>query len=246
MKCLGVIPARYASTRFPGKPLALIQGKPMILWVAEAARNAKSLTEVRVATDDLRIFDVVKKAGFSVVMTEPELPSGTDRIFAASQGEAWDVVVNIQGDEPLIPAHFIDSLVEPFQKDPKISMTTLGHVLNEEELASPNSVKVLSNQYGDAIYFSRFPIPYSRENLPKDGHFLPLKHIGLYAYRSDFLKKFCQQPVAEIEKAESLEQLRALNMGARIRVIRVEGRSFGIDTPEDLVKIETHLTRTSK
>lgn len=243
---LGVIPARYASTRFPGKPLAKIQGKEMILWVIEGAKKSKSLNEVIVATDDERIAEVVKKSGTRVVMTDSELPTGTDRIWAAVKNENCDVVVNIQGDEPLVTGTLVDSLVAPMLADANLEMATLGHALSADDVGSLNVVKVVMNQKGDALYFSRFGIPYSRVNAKhsSDIHgsvYGALKHVGMYAYRKSFLKEFCATAPVEIEKAESLEQLRALHLGARIRVIQVQESSLGVDTPEDLKKVEAFL-----
>jgi 3-deoxy-manno-octulosonate cytidylyltransferase (CMP-KDO synthetase) len=244
---IGIIPARFAATRFPGKPLAKIQNKEMILWVVEGAKRARTLRDVVVATDDDRIFQVVTRAGYRAVMTEPELPSGTDRIFAAIQSlqqtahQNWDLVVNIQGDEPLITGELIDQLVLPMLKDPGLEMGTLGHSLSADELDSSNCVKVVLNQKGEALYFSRFPIPYSRVR-PRDGFFpAALKHIGMYAYRLSFLEKYCVAPQSPLELAEGLEQLRALDMGARIKVVAVQEKSWGVDTPEDLAKIEEIL-----
>ena len=243
---IGVIPARFASTRFPGKPLAPIRGKPMILWVAESAARSKSLSKVIVATDDERIRQVVIDAGFEAVMTASELPSGSDRIEAALQVlerksalPEGALVVNIQGDEPLIDPAMIDELVEPLRQDGGLQMSTLAHDISAEELASLNAVKVVCSDEGNALYFSRFPIPYSREALK--GQSICLKHVGLYAYQRHFLKKFCATPPHPLEKAESLEQLRALGMGAKIRVVKTSFRSWGVDTPEDLAKIEQRL-----
>lgn len=242
---IGVIPARYASTRFPGKPLAPLRGEPMIVWVARGAAQSKLLSQVVVATDDDRIRKAVENAGFRAVMTASELPSGSDRIeaalleleSAAPLGEGC-IVVNIQGDEPLIKPRMIDDLVQPLLADPGLEMSTLAHEISDEDLANRNAVKVVFNDKGDALYFSRFPIPYSREKEPVGAC---LKHIGLYAYQRHFLKKFCATPPHALERAESLEQLRALALGARIRVVKTEDRSWGVDTPGDLAKIEELL-----
>jgi 3-deoxy-manno-octulosonate cytidylyltransferase (CMP-KDO synthetase) len=238
MKVVGVIPARFASTRYPGKALALIQNKEMILWVIEGAAKAKLLDEVLVATDDERIRQVVEAAGHRAVMTNSELASGTDRIFAAVQKENWDLVVNIQGDEPLINGNMIDSLVKPMLDDPSLEMGTLAHALSAEELDSPHSVKVVVNDRSEAVYFSRYPIPYSRIRPEKPPFLAALKHIGMYAYKMRFLEKYCRAPQSPLEIAEALEQLRALSMGARIKVIEIQEKSWGVDTPEDLAKIE--------
>lgn len=238
-KVLGVIPARFASTRFPGKPMALIQGKPMIQWVVEGTLKAKSLAAVLVATDDEKIARAAKDAGAEAVMTDSDLPSGTDRICAAIKGREADIVVNIQGDEPLIRAEMLEELIAPMLEAQAPEMSTLACDLSEDELQNPNVVKALRDMNGNAIYFSRFPVPYSRG--PANGNFACLKHIGLYAYKRDFLEKFCVTPPSALELGESLEQLRALELGAKIRVVPTRHRSLGVDTPEDLAKIEKML-----
>jgi 3-deoxy-manno-octulosonate cytidylyltransferase (CMP-KDO synthetase) len=252
LKFIGVIPARYASTRFPAKPLALLQGKPMIQWVVEGALKSQRLSEVIVATDHDEIRAASEAAGARVVMTDSNLPSGTDRIHAATRDLDFDVVINIQGDEPLVKAEAIDRLCDLFTAaavtasggttiaTAKLDMATLAHPISESELQSMNSVKVVLNHLDEALYFSRYAIPYSREQFQSTGC---LKHIGMYAYTKEFLKVFCAAPVAEIEKAESLEQLRALYLGAKIKVLRVTEATPGVDTPEDLVRIENMLKR---
>ncbi len=235
---LAVIPARYASTRFPGKPLAKILGKEMIAWVVEGTKKAQSLSEVWVATDDERIAQVAKKYGAKVAMTDPLLPSGSDRIWAAIQNIDCDIVVNIQGDEPLVNAEQIDALVAPLLADPGLEMSTLAHQISEAELQSKNAVKVVIDQKVNGLYFSRFPIPYSRDEAqPK----ACLKHIGMYAYQKPFLKRFCAAPQCAIERAESLEQLRALFLGAKIRVVEVQESSLGVDVPEDIALVESRI-----
>ena len=242
MKIVGVIPARYASTRFPGKPLAMILGRPMIQWTIEGALKSKLINQVIVATDDQRIADAAKAAGAVVVMTDSDLPSGSDRIHAAIQETPCDVVVNIQGDEPLVTGELIDRLAQVFIDQPSLDMATLAHPISLEELASPNAVKVVLNHADEALYFSRFPMPYSRVSAQESGSTEGcLKHIGMYAYTRSFLARFCQAPQAVIEKAESLEQLRALYLGAKIKVVRVTEGSLGVDTPEDLQRLEKHL-----
>lgn len=239
MKFIGVIPARYASTRFPAKPLALLHGKPMIQWVVEGARKSKLLSEVIVATDHEDIRKAVEAIGGKAVMTDSDLPSGSDRIHAATKNLNFDVVVNIQGDEPLVSGELIDNLAGLFQKDSAVDMATLAHPISLEELESPNAVKVVLNHQDEALYFSRYAIPYSRVKGAQASALSGcLKHIGMYAYTKNFLKTFCEAPPAEIEVAESLEQLRALYLGAKIKVLRVKEASLGVDTPEDLVKLE--------
>ncbi len=240
MKAIGVIPARFGSTRFPGKPLALIAGKPMIQWVIEGSRKAKKLSEIMVATDDDRIAEVARALGATVAMTDSYLPSGSDRVWSAVKDRDAEVVVNIQGDEPLISGELLDALVAPMMRDSDLNMATLGRLLKKGDLESATTAKIVVNYRDEALYFSRLPIPHSRvdaSQLPALG----LKHIGLYAYRRDFLAKFCAQGVVPLETAEGLEQLRALYMGARIKVVRVEHESWGVDTPEDVKKIEAIL-----
>lgn len=244
MKTTIIIPARYASVRFPGKPLALLRGKPMIQWVAERAKQALPDAQVAVATDDERIVLAAQAAGIHTVMTKAEHPSGSDRIQEAAHKlglSPEDLIVNVQGDEPLVKAQWLRALIEPFLRDSSLRMSTLAHALSEEELHSPNAVKVLVNQQSSAIYFSRFPVPYSRVSVSELGIEGPvLKHMGFYAYRRSFLDLFCQTAPSFCERGESLEQLRALEMGERIYVARVEGKSLGVDTPDDLAKIEAN------
>lgn len=242
MKIIAAIPARFASTRFPGKILADLNGKPLLQWVIEGTQKSKRIEQIYVPTDDERIFQLAVQLGCKAVMTSPELPSGTDRIYAALKNEKADVVINIQGDEPLVQAQMIDLLAEAFLGYKELEMATLATDIDREELLSPNVVKVIVNQQNEAIYFSRFPIPYSRIDArqvksPK----ACLKHIGMYAYSTLFLKKFCEAPPAEIEKAEGLEQLRALYLGTRLRVLHCQYRSLGVDTPEDLEKVKRSL-----
>jgi 3-deoxy-manno-octulosonate cytidylyltransferase (CMP-KDO synthetase) len=241
MKAIGIIPARYGSTRFPGKPLALINGRPLLSWVVDGAKTSKNLSEVVVATDDERIAELARQCGVRSLMTESNLPTGTDRIYQAALqigGLAEsDVIVNIQGDEPFIEGSLLDRLVEPFLLDKTLEMATLGRALDSDSLMSPNTAKIVLNHRDEAMYFSRLPIPYTRVAAapPFDG---ALKHIGIYAYRLSFLRRFCAEKPAQIELMESLEQLRALYLGARIKVIRVENDSWGVDTPDDVLKIE--------
>lgn len=235
LKMIGVIPARYASTRFPGKPLARIKDKPMIQWTIESARKSTKLSEVIVATDHEGIRQAAEDIGCEVVMTESSLPSGTDRVFAAVNHRNCDGIINIQGDEPLTISSHIDLLCDALM-DANVEMATLAHPMSLPELENRNVVKVLVNEKGHAIYFSRFPIPYSRSE--PQGNVLSMRHVGMYGYRKDFLQKFCSHPPSPIEIAESLEQLRALDMGARIKVVLVNEVTHGVDTPEDLEKLE--------
>ncbi|RYZ77487.1 MAG: 3-deoxy-manno-octulosonate cytidylyltransferase [Proteobacteria bacterium] len=245
-RAVGVIPARFASTRFPGKPLALINGKPLLTWTIEGARTSRSLSEIIVATDDERIVKLAEASGVRAVMTDSQLPTGTDRIWQAIQrlegGSDIDVVVNVQGDEPLIEGSLLDRLVEPFLHDSQLEMATMGLELTMETLMSPQTPKIVMNAKDEALYFSRLPIPYTRQE-PKLPLKAALKHIGIYAYRTKFLEKFCAEAPTELEQAESLEQLRALYLGARIKVIRAEHDSWGVDIPEDIQKIEDILRK---
>lgn len=238
MKIIGVIPARYGSTRFPGKPLAELKGKKIIQWVVEGARQSKYLNQILVATDDLRIFDFCKTINVEVTMTSPECATGTDRIFQATKDLKFDCVINIQGDEPLISHEYIDPLAKAFIDDSHLSMATLAHSLRADDLNNKNAVKVITNQSGEAIYFSRFGIPFSKEAFFPEA---AQKHIGLYGFSKEFLERFCATPQVAIEKAESLEQLRALYLGVRIKVLSVEKPTYGVDTPEDLQKLEALL-----
>lgn len=239
MKIIAVIPARYGSTRFPGKPLELLKGRPLLQWVIEGAAKSKLIQQVYVATDDERIADLARQLKTDVVMTSPDCATGTDRIFEATRNIDYDVVLNIQGDEPLIDCDYIDPLAQAFLNNPHLDMATLAHPLALEDLANQNAVKVITNTHDEAIYFSRFPIPYSREAAGESS--VALKHIGLYGYQKSFLQKFCTSPQALIEKHESLEQLRALYLGAKIKVLRVAKPTYGVDTPEDLQKLEALL-----
>lgn len=249
MKAVGVIPARRAATRFPNKPLALIAGKEMIAWVISGVKQARTLSDVIVATDDAEIFRVAEKNGALAVMTKPDHPSGSDRVFEAVLNLDCDVVINIQGDEPLVQGSDIDLLVRSFE-DPTIHMSTLGSSLQSSELQDPNVVKLIRNINSEAIYFSRYPIPFSRfsfEDLSeseRDNYVL--KHIGMYGYRKSWLKTFCETPVSPLERAESLEQLRALHLGAKIKVVRTNSIFQGVDVSDDVAKVERRIKERMK
>jgi len=236
MKIVGVIPARYGSTRLEGKPLQDICGKPMIQYVYEAAHNARLLDEVYVATDDPRIVDVVEKFGGKAWLTSPHHNTGTDRVAEVAAAVEADVVVNIQGDEPLLVPDMIDEVVRPFLAEPDLPMSTLCvPILEEEKLQSPHVVKVVFDLQGNALYFSRSLIPYPR----KTDNFQAYEHLGLYAYRKDFLLKVVQIPQTRLEINESLEQLRVLESGYRLRVV-VSACAFdglSVDTQEDLDQV---------
>jgi 3-deoxy-manno-octulosonate cytidylyltransferase (CMP-KDO synthetase) len=234
-KILGVIPARFASSRFPGKVLAQISSKSMLQHVYERASLARYLTATIIATDDERVHEAARSFGARVVMTRADHVSGTDRVAEAASGEDAELVVNIQGDEPLIDPAAIDAAILPLAHDPEIVMGTLKKAIEDpREITDANVVKVVTDRNGDAIYFSRCPIPYERDQARPGIHF---KHIGLYVYRRDFLLGFSALPVGPLEQAERLEQLRALENGYRIRVVETECESLGVDTPEDLERV---------
>lgn len=234
-KILGVIPARFASSRFPGKALATLGGKPMLQHVYERSSLSRYLTSVIIATDDDRIFDAARAFGARVRMTRPDHASGTDRVAEIASAESCDIVVNIQGDEPLIDPDAIDAAILPMAHDSEIQMATLKKRIEDaSEITNPNVVKVVTDLNGDAIYFSRAPIPHHRDGA-RGVHY---KHIGLYLYQRDFLLGYSALPVGPLEEAERLEQLRALENGLRIRVVETDYESLGVDTPEDLEKVE--------
>jgi 3-deoxy-manno-octulosonate cytidylyltransferase (CMP-KDO synthetase) len=238
MKVYGIIPARYGSTRLPGKVLADIGGKPMIQHVYERASRSSSLDRLTVATDDDRVYEKVLDFGGEAVKTSPHHPSGTDRAAEAVQvlgAREEDLIVNIQGDQPLFEPGMVDEIVGPFRKDPDIRMGALVHpIRSREELLNPSVVKVVVDKLGFAIYFSRSPLPYVIPSSPTPRYY---KHIGPYAYRTGFLIQFTKIQRGPLEQAESLEQLRALENGYRVRIVETQYDSQEVDTPEDLEKV---------
>ncbi len=243
MKFIGIIPARYASTRFPGKPLALLGGKPVIQHVYE--KVAAVLEAAYVATDDERIYDAVKSFGGQVVMTRTDHKSGTDRIEEAIEkiGGEWDVVVNVQGDEPFVAKSQLDTICHCFD-DHTTQIATLGKPFESmEAVQNPNSPKIVVDNMGFAMYFSRSVIPYVRgkEKSSWLTHYPFLKHLGIYAYRKDVLRQVTQLPQSSLEIAESLEQLRWLQNGFKIKVGTTDVETVGIDTPQDLERAEEFL-----
>lgn len=234
MRTLCVIPARYASTRLPGKPLADICGKPMICRVLERASRAQKPEKVIVATDDERIYDAVRAEGGEALLTRADHPTGTDRL--AEVAEAYpevDLIVNVQGDEPLIEPSVIDELIAPFEMDENLPMATVMVRMDDAaEQLNPNNVKVIVDKLGYALYFSRSLVPY-----PRAAAGPVYKHIGIYAYRRDFLLRYARLEPTPLERAESLEQLRALENGYGIRVLETDCRFVGVDTPEDLALV---------
>lgn len=239
MKVLGIIPARYASTRFPGKPLIDILGKTMIQRVYEQARKSNSLSKVIVATDDERIYNHVRRFG-DVIITSTEHPSGTDRCLEACQNlsETYDVVINIQGDEPLLDPEQLNVLAESFS-DQSVQIATLATIFKSEELLFDTSkVKVILNQRGNALYFSRQCIPFQqKEHDQWMTNYNYLQHVGIYAFRSNILAEVAKLPQSTLEKAESLEQLRWLDNGYAIRVELCDHNGISVDVPEDLNRV---------
>ena len=246
-KALAVIPARYGAQRFPGKPLARIAGKPLVQHVYERAARARRLDAVVVATDDTRILEAVESFGGTAVLTSPDCATGTDRVAEVARARAYDLVVNLQGDEPLMRPEMIDQLVEGLAGDSSCPMATLARKIESTEvLENPNVVKVVMDRHGRALYFSRHPIPYVRD-AARDGAAERLraatfyKHLGIYAYRREFLLEFVSWPQTALEKAEKLEQLRALENGATIKVLITPHDSIGVDRPEDVALVEEIL-----
>jgi 3-deoxy-manno-octulosonate cytidylyltransferase (CMP-KDO synthetase) len=269
---VAIIPARFGSTRLPGKPLSPINGKPMVQHVWERARTARTVDRVLVATDDERIAEVVRSFGGEAAMTSRAHATGTDRLAEAARTLDAEIVVNVQGDEPMLDAALIDGAVDPLRSEPALPMSTVSLPLTDvEEMLSSAVVKVVADARGDALYFSRSPIPFVREALDLPGGHpradwlrasaaqavargLARKHVGLYAYRREALLRFAALPPVPLEQAESLEQLRALHHGMKIRVVPMDGLSgVAVDTPQDLERVralmagadETHFTRNT-
>lgn len=240
MKAACIIPSRYASTRLPGKPLRLIAGKTLVHRVYERACLAKVPETVIVATDHEEIEKEVKSFGGHVVMTSVNHPTGTDRLAeVAAKLPQYDIIVNVQGDEPLIDPDVIDRLAQDLMDHEDLDMATVATPLRKDEYEDPSAVKVVVNQKGEALYFSRSLIPYPRHEFSVP----PLKHVGIYAYRRDFLLAYAKMEQPPLEKTESLEQLRALEMGYKIGVIPVETEDIGIDTEADLKKANEYFER---
>lgn len=248
MKTYGVIPSRFGSSRFPGKPLAVLAGRPLVAWVVEAVKKARGLDEVLVATDDERIVKAVEASGGKAVMTPSELPSGTDRIacavrtFLGTDFADEDILVNIQGDEPLIDPALIEELAAKLKNEAKWQMATAVTPLKTAaDLAAKTVVKVVLDRDDGALYFSRAPIPCDRDHAADLASGLYVRHLGIYAYRGAFLKRYIVEPPCPLERTEKLEQLRALWMGAKIAVVRTADEGIGVDTPEDAKRVEAIL-----
>ena len=236
-KVIGVIPARYGSSRFRGKVLAEIAGKPMIQWVYEQASQSKTLDQLFVAVDDPRVLKCVEEFGGKAVMTSPNHQSGTDRIAEAVQKIETDIVVNIQGDQPLLDPKMIDEAVQPMLDDTTVQMSTIKTKISKEDYNDPAVVKVIVDENDFALYFSRSLIPYSRDNVAVNVY----EHVGLYVYRKEFLIKISKLPQTYLEKIEMLEQLRVMEKGYKIKVVETkskEAAGVSVDTPEDLKKVE--------
>ena len=243
LRILGVIPARYASSRFPGKALVSIGGKTMLQHVWERASQARYLTELVIATDDERIRAAAQEFRARVVMTRSDHASGTDRVAEAASASNAQLVVNIQGDEPLIDPAAIDAAVLGLLELDDVPMGTLKKRIERvEEIADPNVVKVVTDRDENAVYFSRSPIPYVRDSSGESASYF--KHIGLYIYRREFLLSYPELPIGPLEKAERLEQLRAIENGFRIRVVETEYESLGVDTPEDWERVAELFEKT--
>ena len=238
-----IIPARYESTRFPGKPLADLHGRPMIQCVYERAQRARGIDRVIVATDDERIRAAVERFGGDVRMTGSAHRTGTDRIAEVAASLDAELVVNVQGDLPLLDPAMVDAAVAPLRGDAGLPMATIKTAIDSpDELNNPNVVKVVTDRDGYALFFSRSPLPHHRDGAPDTA--LGYKHIGLYAYRRDFLLSFARMTPTPLEQAEQLEQLRALERGYRIRVAEVATASIEVDTPADLERARAAMART--
>jgi 3-deoxy-manno-octulosonate cytidylyltransferase (CMP-KDO synthetase) len=243
VKFLGVVPARLSSTRLPRKVLREIQGVPMVVHVFNRLRDCRVLTDILVATDSDEVVEVCHAHHIPAVITSPRHPTGTDRVWEVAQGRAADVYVNVQGDEPLVTCGHIEKLVRPFLTEPEVQVTTLKIRATAEEVATRTANKVVTNVHGDALYFSRLPIPYDRD---AKGGIAYWKHIGLYAYRRTCLETFHRLPPSPLEQAEQLEQLRLLEAGIPIRVLETNEQTIGVDTEEDLRAVEAALHSRSR
>lgn len=246
MKTLIVVPARWGSTRLPGKPLANLAGKPLVQWAWEAACRSKLADHVVVATDDRRVLRTVQALGGDAVMTSKRHPSGTDRMAEVASKRKASLYVNVQGDEALLPPREIDALIRGMREGRAPIGTLAHHVDSEDEYLRPDVVKVVTDTTGHALYFSRSPLPHYRDGHGPKELKRVWRHVGIYAFRAAALQKFVSLRAGFLEKAEKLEQLRALENGIAIRVFPTKYRAIGVDTPQDLIEAEALLTRQSK
>jgi 3-deoxy-manno-octulosonate cytidylyltransferase (CMP-KDO synthetase) len=242
LDAIAIIPARLASTRLPRKPLREIAGKTMLQRVYEAASACKQLRDVIIATDSQEILDVAKKHGWNARMTSPTCNSGTERVREVAQSEKADVYINVQGDEPLARPEHLDALLKPMQRH-SVEVSTVMTPCPASDLENPNAVKVIADRTGRAIYFSRLPIPYDRDRTKS---FPYMKHLGFYAYRKDALNRFCAWPESALERSERLEQLRFLENGTAIYIEETPFDTVGVDTEEDVRRVESILLRTAR
>ncbi len=235
-KAAGIIPVRYQSTRFPGKPLALIKGRPMIQWVYEGIKKSALLSRFIIATDDKRIQQAAQSFGAEVFMTRTDHPSGTDGVAEVAAAIDCPIIINVQGDEPLVEGKMIDALVEVLQEDAVPMASLMTRRPDVADIGDPNEVKVVVDDRSYALYFSRSPIP----NGARDYFHL---HIGIYGYRKEFLQDFVQMPASRLETAERLEQLRILEAGFKIKMVEVPYAALSVDTPEDIIRVEEILKK---
>jgi len=241
-KILAVIPARYASTRFPGKMIAPLAGKPLVYHTYLRACEARLVAETVVATEDERVAAALRPLGVRVVMTRADHPSGTDRVAEVAAGSDAAIIVNVQGDEPLIEPEVIDAAIRPLLEDPAVDIATARCMISDQALVeNPNVTKVVCDARGRALYFSRCPIPYIRDAADRENPRCYWQHIGLYVYRRDFLLEYATLPPTPLERLEKLEQLRALEHGRAIAVVETEYRSVAVDTPEDLEEVRARM-----
>ena len=241
---IAIIPARYSSSRFPGKPLAMIAGKPMVQHVYERVTQATKISGVYVATDDERIEKVVREFGGEVIMTHPAHRSGTDRVAEAADGARADIIVNVQGDEPLIDPRAVDQIIEPMLSAQEIDVATpIKRITSYNEIANPNIAKVVLGERNRALYFSRAGIPFLRDVATEEWatKHAYWKHVGMYAFRREALERFAAAEQTDLERAEQLEQLRLLALGEHIHCVETEFEAIAVDWPEDIAKVEQRL-----
>ncbi|MBI2421714.1 MAG: 3-deoxy-manno-octulosonate cytidylyltransferase [Candidatus Hydrogenedentes bacterium] len=241
-RVLAVVPARFASTRFPGKIITPLLGKPLVIHAYERAKQATLVTDVVIATDDRRVIDAVAPYGAHCILTRDDHATGTDRIAEVARGRSETLIVNVQGDEALIDPRTIDATIRPLLEHPELMMSTARHRISAEEALDPNRVKVVCDEAGRALLFSRAPIPHVRDAV--DREMAPAcywQHVGLYAYRRDFLLAYAAMPQTPLEKLEKLEQLRVLERGYSIAVVDTAYEGIGVDVPEDLIRVEKLL-----